>query len=54
MFRAYLVLAAVILLATKGLHFSIEFTGGTVVELAYEIDFRIGKDIYSPLKFALS
>jgi preprotein translocase subunit SecF len=28
-------LAAVVLLATKGLHFSIEFTGGTLVEVHY-------------------
>jgi len=28
--------AAVALLATKGLHFSIEFTGGTVMEVSYE------------------
>lgn len=28
-------LAAVFFLATKGLHFSIEFTGGTLVEVAY-------------------
>jgi preprotein translocase subunit SecF len=28
-------LASVILLATKGLHFSIEFTGGTVMEVSY-------------------
>ena len=28
-------LAAVVLLATKGLHFSIEFTGGTVMEASY-------------------
>jgi preprotein translocase subunit SecF len=29
-------LASVILLATKGLHFSIEFTGGTVMEVSYD------------------
>jgi preprotein translocase subunit SecF len=29
-------LAAVFFLATKGLHFSIEFTGGTLVEVAYD------------------
>jgi preprotein translocase subunit SecF len=29
-------LAAVFFLATKGLHFSIEFTGGTVMEVSYE------------------
>ncbi len=28
-------LAAVFFLATRGLHFSIEFTGGTVIETAY-------------------
>ena len=28
--------AAVLLLAFKGLHFSIEFTGGTVIEVSYE------------------
>ena len=28
-------LAAVFFLATKGLHFSIEFTGGTVMEVSY-------------------
>src|SRR5689334_22513302 len=28
-------LAAVFFLATRGLHFSIEFTGGTVIEAAY-------------------
>ena len=27
--------AAVFFLATRGLHFSIEFTGGTVMEIAY-------------------
>ena len=27
---------AVFFLATKGLHFSIEFTGGSVIEVAYE------------------
>src|SRR4051812_23296900 len=27
--------AAVVLLATRGLHFSIEFTGGTVIEVHY-------------------
>jgi preprotein translocase subunit SecF len=30
-----LFLASVVLLATKGLHFSIEFTGGTVIEVGY-------------------
>jgi len=30
--------AAVALLATKGLHFSIEFTGGTVMEVSYKED----------------
>ena len=29
-------LLAVIFLATKGLHYSIEFTGGTVIEIAYD------------------
>ncbi len=29
-------LLAVVFLATKGLHFSIEFTGGTVMEVSYE------------------
>ena len=29
-------LLAVLFLATRGLHYSIEFTGGTVIELAYE------------------
>jgi preprotein translocase subunit SecF len=29
-------LIAVVLLATRGLHFSIEFTGGTVMEVSYE------------------
>jgi preprotein translocase subunit SecF len=29
-------LASVVLLATRGLHFSIEFTGGTVMEVSYE------------------
>jgi preprotein translocase subunit SecF len=28
-------LAAVVFLVTRGLHLSIEFTGGTVVEVAY-------------------
>src|ERR1700693_5398112 len=28
-------LLAVVFLATKGLHFSIEFTGGTVIEVSY-------------------
>ena len=28
-------LAAVVLLATRGLHFSIEFTGGTVMQVSY-------------------
>ena len=27
--------AAVFFIATRGLHFSIEFTGGTVIEVAY-------------------
>ena len=29
-------LLAVFFLATKGLHYSVEFTGGTVIELAYD------------------
>jgi len=29
-------LLAVIFLATKGLHYSVEFTGGTVIEIAYD------------------
>ncbi|MEK7361312.1 MAG: protein translocase subunit SecF, partial [Pseudomonadota bacterium] len=29
-------LLAVFFLAAKGLHYSIEFTGGTVIEVAYE------------------
>ena len=29
-------LLAVVFLATKGLHFSVEFTGGTVMEVSYE------------------
>src|SRR3569832_1582881 len=29
-------LASVVLLATRGLHFSIEFTGGTVMEVSYD------------------
>src|SRR6476661_361391 len=36
-------LAAVFSLATRGLHFSIEFTGGTVVEAAYAQPADIGK-----------
>ena len=36
-------LAAVFFLATRGLHFSIEFTGGTVIEAAYAQTADIGK-----------
>src|SRR4051812_11221381 len=36
-------LAAVFFLATRGLHFSIEFTGGTVVEANYAQPADIGK-----------
>ena len=36
-------LAAVFFLATRGLHFSIEFTGGTVIEAAYAQPADIGK-----------
>ncbi len=36
-------LLAVFFLATKGLHYSIEFTGGTVIELAYEHSAEIEK-----------
>jgi preprotein translocase subunit SecF len=36
-------LAAVFFLATRGLHLSIEFTGGTVVEVAYSESADIGK-----------
>jgi preprotein translocase subunit SecF len=36
-------LAAVFFLATRGLHLSIEFTGGTVVEVAYAESADIGK-----------
>jgi len=36
-------LLAVFFLATKGLHYSIEFTGGTVIELAYEHSAEIQK-----------
>jgi preprotein translocase subunit SecF len=35
-------LAAVFFLATRGLHFSIEFTGGTVIEVAYAQPVDIG------------
>ncbi len=35
-------LAAVFFLATRGLHFSIEFTGGTVIEVAYAQSVDIG------------
>jgi len=36
-------LAAVFFLATRGLHFSIEFTGGTVIEAAYRQPADVGK-----------
>ena len=36
-------LAAVFFLATRGLHFSIEFTGGTVIEVAYAQSADIAK-----------
>src|SRR3954452_23267049 len=36
-------LTAVFFLATRGLHFSIEFTGGTVIEAAYAQTADIGK-----------
>ena len=36
-------LLAVIFLATKGLHYSIEFTGGTVIEIAYDHSAEIQK-----------
>jgi preprotein translocase subunit SecF len=36
-------LLAVFFLATKGLHYSIEFTGGTVIELAYDHPAEIQK-----------
>src|SRR3954463_10938462 len=36
-------LAAVFFLATRGLHFSIEFTGGTVIEAAYAQPAHVGK-----------
>ena len=36
-------LLAVFFLATKGLHYSIEFTGGTVIEVAYEHSAEIQK-----------
>jgi len=36
-------LLAVFFLATRGLHYSIEFTGGTVIELAYEHPAEIQK-----------
>ena len=46
-------LAAVFFLATRGLHFSIEFTGGTVIELAYAQTADVGKvrDTVEGLKF---
>ncbi|MDH3210467.1 MAG: protein translocase subunit SecF, partial [Burkholderiaceae bacterium] len=36
-------IAAVFFIATRGLHLSIEFTGGTVIELAYSQTADIGK-----------
>jgi preprotein translocase subunit SecF len=36
-------LAAVFFLATRGLHFSIEFTGGTVIEVAYAQPADVGR-----------
>ena len=36
-------LLAVFFLATKGLHYSVEFTGGTVIELAYDRSAEIQK-----------
>ncbi len=36
-------LAAVFFLATRGLHFSIEFTGGTVIEVGYAQTADVGK-----------
>src|SRR3954465_15420729 len=36
-------LAAVFFLATRGLHFSVEFTGGTLVEVSYPQQVDIGK-----------
>ena len=36
-------LAAVFFLVTRGLHFSIEFTGGTVIEVGYAQAADIGK-----------
>ncbi len=36
-------LAAVFFIATRGLHLSIEFTGGTVIEVAYQDSADIGK-----------
>ena len=41
--RCVTFLAAVFFLATRGLHFSIEFTGGTVIEAAYAQPADIGK-----------
>ncbi len=35
--------ASIVFLATKGLHFSIEFTGGTVMEVAYKDDANADK-----------
>jgi len=42
-------LLAVFFLATKGLHYSIEFTGGTVIELAYDHSAEI-QDIRAALE----
>ena len=46
-------LAAVFFLATRGLHFSIEFTGGTVIEVGYAQAADVGKvrGIVESLKF---
>jgi preprotein translocase subunit SecF len=44
-------LLAVVFLATKGLHYSVEFTGGTVIELAYDHGAEIEK-IRSALEHA--
>jgi preprotein translocase subunit SecF len=44
-------LLAVVFLATKGLHYSVEFTGGTVIELAYDHAAEIEK-IRSALEHA--
>ncbi len=46
-------LAAVFFLATRGLHFSIEFTGGTVIEVGYAQAADVGKvrGVVESLKF---